>query len=108
MEPSIPYHIPTAFKVGDRVMAVKDIQEAHAWYAYLVEPNARSKGVMIVRDIDEVLGFLCVLRQGGEIGWYPSPALELAAEQAVVIDVPFVDSALLEQLSVASTGRKRK
>ena len=73
----IPYHIPTAFKKGDKVRGVVGVTQAHAWYA---DWTTRAEGLvtsgilMVVEGTDPLYGFLCGAK-GRNNAWLPSCAL---------------------------------
>ena len=86
----LPYHVPTAFKVGDRVRLVSNVKAAHAWYG---EPAPLTLGVVHkVKQVDAMAGFL-LGDKTTSVAWVPSPALELVGpDSTVLVEVPAATS----------------
>lgn len=90
----LPFHIPNKYKVGDRVLVVKDIKAAHAWYQPHSRYNTDVVGLkMFVGATDPLLGYcLSEKRKSGLLVYVPSCALELVPQPTeATIDVPATD-----------------
>ena len=93
MEDNIPYHVPTAFKLGQRVRIKRVITKAHAWYGEWSDALLPLLGtVQTIRCITKLYGFYVGPRGSGLVAWVPSPALEPVSADSFVIEVPSVDA----------------
>lgn len=103
----LPYHVPTAFKVGDRVRLVRQVKAAHAWYNEAEVDLSQLIGqVKQVKQADPMAGFLIGDKSG--VAWVPSPALELVGpESSTVIEVPAPTSTPV-QVKPATAARAPK
>ena len=84
------FHIPTAFKTGNRVKVAREVPQALAWHEEWGTNAAALLGLdVIVKEVDAIRGFFCE-RKGMVRAWLPSPALEPYAKNNCVIEVPGV------------------
>ena len=94
MEPdNIPYHIPTAFRKGNRVKVVAEVKTAHAWHAEWNSTATKMVGqTVLIREVHPLWGYWCEPQTTGLYAWLPSPALESLYTKTgpCVIEVPSV------------------
>jgi hypothetical protein len=88
----IPYHIPSAFEIGNRVKIARKTAQVRAWYAtWTDEMTNRIGRKFYVVAKDAISGFLCAERRNTTAGWwYHSCALDLAEQENIVIEVPSI------------------
>jgi hypothetical protein len=90
-EDDIPFHIPTAFKVGERVTIAAEVKQAHAWHHEWSETHTRLVGKTgKISSVDQLRGFRVVISNAATLD-FPSPALaRVSGQDNCVIDVPGV------------------
>ena len=87
----IPFHIPTAFKVGDIVIVKEDVKVAHAWYADYGDGAKAHVGLKHkITAVDELQGFWCQSDRSTST-YFPSCALELYVQPTCTISLPSMD-----------------
>jgi hypothetical protein len=87
----IPFHVPTAFKVGDIVIVTADVAVAHAWYGDYGSGAKAHVGLKHkVTAVDWLQGFWCQSDLSGST-YFPSCALELYVQPACTISLPSMD-----------------
>jgi hypothetical protein len=86
----IPFHVPTAFKIGDIVIVTEDVLVAHAWYGEYGSGARAHVGLKHkVMAVDELQGFWCQNLAGST--YFPSCALTLYVQPACTISLPSMD-----------------
>lgn len=104
----LDFHIPTAFKAGDKVKIVRKTERANAWFSEWTPGMNGMVGLdqQRVVQVDPLFGVYIGPSKGGAgpVAWFPSCALELAAPAGPIIIA--VQSA--EGLSALIGGRRKR